>query len=557
MIVMSRQSSNKLALSSLSIRSVMIFMPRFLILVVASSLLVWISWQQTITMNDDRSQRLSSKAISPKHNNETHDWIQQQSTNSPIVAQNVVKLQIPSNALNEQSIPDTATKTNTIVESDNNMPSLLDHKNDNLMDIAMLQKLIRRVRGNDHRLVRWDASSYTKRQQQSGGACDDLDKVWRLLQQPLPPMDQQQQQQEYIRRGLACEYATFCITDNPRHRSSMHNHSGLYENIAHLVQYYIPTPSTLSNITYPPPYAHQYYTSAVAAHLIYIATFADFMNHQGFITAHAVSALAQLLYNTSNINLEASSSTSVRSTKMKVNNATVQPIQIMWAAAALQNLAASYCMTEDDGRCYWEWKKTKKSKKYTLQIGKTSLPQISDGSVARRQIFLDSFLMQQVQYWTCPGPMVQNRSVLPGTNAVAWDPWLRHEESPLIVPWATTGVLKNVALEVSHNSLVKGILEGTIMCLCRLTFSSDWLEENKGTGALEHIRATGIPCWNLPHPSHSSKKKLCVDDEYWDAERYTCADYASATPRECSIPNHNSVTPSTACCGCGGGTWEQ
>jgi hypothetical protein len=400
--------------------------------------------------------------------------------------------------------------------------------------MSTIEQWIVSLRGDDTRLMRWDATDHTVRQQNDNG-CSGMTEI---LQEIESWESLQRGDEDNLRFGIVCEYLTFCITDNPKHRAKLHGVDHFYETIVGLLSKAPSDKATSLSLSYPPAYARKYYASAMAAHLIYIASFADATNHQGFIEADAVPALAELVQHGD------------------------QPIQAMWAAAALQNLAASYCATPDDGRCYWDWTKTKK--KYMLQIRSDSLPMTSDGSLARQQIRSNDALIQALQKWACQGPAAKKKdpqNPRPGDNAIAWDKELRHEECPSIVPWATTGVLKNVALDISvpdAQRQVQSILNETALCLCRLVKSPDWLEANKANGVWAHGRAAGVPCWKLPNPREpSGKKRLCVDYEFRDAHDYSCSDYGETTSRaECQASNPQDVKPSSACCGCGGGQWD-
>jgi len=64
--------------------------------------------------------------------------------------------------------------------------------------------LIRDLKGTDERIMRWDASEHTA-ERQTEGACEKMPEVAALLVK----------EKDDTRLRLGCEYATWCITDNP------------------------------------------------------------------------------------------------------------------------------------------------------------------------------------------------------------------------------------------------------------------------------------------------------------------------------------------------------
>jgi hypothetical protein len=80
------------------------------------------------------------------------------------------------------------------------------------------------------------------------------------------------------------------------------------------------------------------YLSSKACHVIYIASFANSVNHQRFANIGAIDALSKI----------------IKQENLAEDQSPRLAAQGMWASAALANLAASYCET-DEGRCYWEW----------------------------------------------------------------------------------------------------------------------------------------------------------------------------------------------------------
>eukprot|EP00546_Thalassionema_frauenfeldii_P009193 CAMPEP_0178921992 /NCGR_PEP_ID=MMETSP0786-20121207/15885_1 /TAXON_ID=186022 /ORGANISM="Thalassionema frauenfeldii, Strain CCMP 1798" /LENGTH=419 /DNA_ID=CAMNT_0020596265 /DNA_START=121 /DNA_END=1380 /DNA_ORIENTATION=- len=355
----------------------------------------------------------------------------------------------------------------------------------NLLTASKLKNLIQEVRGDDLRLMRWSATKYTKQRQSS--LCDE--------NLPLALRTISSSSSASI-KALACEFATFCITDNPVQRSRLGEED--YGAIVKLVQ------------------SRDRHASAMASHLIYIATFANPLNHQGFFKAGAISQLAKVIKNK-------------KSSKLAM----------MWAAAALQNLAASYCK-KFKGRCMWNWVGGE------LVVKPRDNSVLSDGSIIRKEIMADSDLINTLKKLSCQGPVrgkMTDKNPYVGKNAIIGG---AYDESPNIVAWAATGVLKNLALEPAARTLIED--GDTPKCLCRLAHSPDWLEENKGQGALNYLRPSD-PCWFRDDDYLNGE--LCVDSPFLDGGGRTCADYGSASEEEdCETINRQGVLAREACCVC-------
>jgi hypothetical protein len=365
---------------------------------------------------------------------------------------------------------------------------------------AKLEELLFDLREEDLRIVRWDASEHTA-QRQSAGGCDSLSAALDVI------IDSSESHKV---KAIAAEYATFCITDNPEHRQILSKKGpSIYKAVADLIA------------------SNNNKASAMASHLVYIASFANADNHSGFFKAGAVAKLSVVIQD---------------SVKEKSD---IIPFQVMWAAAALQNLAASYCNTENNGRCFWEWPR----KGDDIALSEESLPMLSSGEAVRKEIVEDPQLIEILVEYACEGPVqgeMSDQNPFPGENAKLG----RHELSHNIVAWAATGALKNIALEPSAKSRV----EIGLPCYCRMARSADWLEENKGSGLMHHLRRDD-PCWFSDEEDLNGP--LCMDRAFLDAEGYTCTDYGSATKEECKATDAAGVPASVACCGCRGGDWEE
>jgi hypothetical protein len=231
---------------------------------------------------------------------------------------------------------------------------------------------------------------------------------------------------------------------------------------------------------------------------------------------------------------------------------TARPVQAMWAAAALQNLAASYCDTKDDGRCYWDWNSRNDQH---VTITSDSLPMVSDGTLIRQRMLQIDGLVQALTDWACTGPVqgqADETNIFPGVNDQARLE-RQDEGNPNLVAWAAAGALKNLALEPTAKPLLEA--SGAMPCLCRLKKSPDWLEKLKAKDALHFLRRGKSPCMFTGDDGDESSS-LCIDDNFIDAQGYSCDSYGNPRPGDCDIAD--AVSPSTtarqACCACGGGT---
>ena len=199
--------------------------------------------------------------------------------------------------------------------------------------------------------------------------------------------------------------------------------------------------------------------AAAAAEAIWILSFNHGPNHAALVKAGAVEALGGFIVSCGS---KASSGFSF---------SCGHPRSVMWAAAALQNLAASYCATPD-GRCVWQWSPD--------QLKPNTAPTIDAEAVRLRAINLDG-LVDELHRLVCDWPGAKNRGEgqpWPAAATVAVS-----DNQPSIVQWAVAGALKNLALSPKAH---EGILPAE-PCLCKLSKSPDWLEASKSQAALFHL----------------------------------------------------------------------
>jgi len=402
-----------------------------------------------------------------------------------------------------------------------------------------LEAMLNDIRGNDLRLMRWNAKSHTRRRQHNGG-CNSLPEALNTILESQKGPDTKQR---IIDVTNAMEYTTFCVTDNPEQRSIFSTHDeGLHGAVVNFL--------SLDTLTANDDEKIKRSASAMAGHVIYITTFANAKNQQEFFNAGAVEKLSRVI-------LDESSS----------------QVQIMWAAAALQNMLASYCDTEGNGRCSWqftkEWKKNKRTDDGANSKSNPNPPSpqlivspemtvVSDGQPIRETVRKDEELIRHVVDLVNRGPVngiMSDENPYVGDNAKAG----LHDDSPNIVAWAAAGVIKNASLDPVARAYLKGQDFWTSLrfSLCRLEYSPDWLEQNKGGSALEYLLPEDT-CWFEDEQDPYSA--LCMDDIFVDEEGYTCADYnEKVTVSECRALNlvDKTKTANDSCCNCGGGTPDE
>jgi hypothetical protein len=406
-----------------------------------------------------------------------------------------------------------------------------------LLSIDEISTLLETVRGGDNRIVRWDAKSKTVLAIEQG-ACEALPTaLLTILHRGGSTNDDGSDASNTQLVGMACEYATFCITDNPDNRNVLarlgQEHAILHKRIVELIA------------------SKDSYTAAMAAHLIYIASFNNAINHKLFFKANAVAVLCKII-----TEFATSMNKQQQSPPPSPSSQPSRPHVVMWTAAALQNLAASYC----DGRCPWIWDSAEADH---VQVDSSYLPVTSPGDTVRRTVLLrHEAVIQQLLEMACHYGPVQGTfsdvdNIFPGHNGIIH----RDEDSFNLIAWAATGALKNLALEQDINDRLDVVLQESpvlMACICHMSHSPDWLESNKGKGLLHHVRRFD-PCWFQEtvdkHGKNVSGALKCIDMDFFDNDGFSCGDYEHATNEECKLTDHvnKSLTAEEACCGCSGG----
>mmetsp|Transcript_99249 Transcript_99249/g.201313 ORF Transcript_99249/g.201313 Transcript_99249/m.201313 type:complete len:455 (-) Transcript_99249:152-1516(-) len=223
----------------------------------------------------------------------------------------------------------------------------------------------------------------------------------------------------------------------------------------------------------------------------------------------------------------------------------------MWSLAALQNLAASYCDSENG---YCDWQRNDQTRVLTLPSGVKRITSI-DKDI--RAIIMDQIKDKDEQsfgkllnYMVCSGPVNS-----PHDDTYSWPGKAKYPHSiphPEIVPWAAIGLIKNLAIDESTRRYFSEKTQDNgqlFMCLCDILKNTpDWLEENKATVATYRMG------WDDYCPDIHDR---CSDKEGWAESETgkTCSDYESE--RLCAsmgMKLGRGIPANEACCVCGGGT---
>ena len=404
-----------------------------------------------------------------------------------------------------------------------------------------LQEAAVALRGDDVRLVRWDVTDHTESMQASmcpsvfPMAMNAILTYVNPMSSHLYELDYVQKQKEVEVIAAALQVCILCITNHPVNRAA-------FSEMQHAEQSYTIQASIVTLLHVPE-------LAAAAAHLIWIATYANAANHAKFLHAKVVAALSTLILNAPG-----------PQDNDENESGPTKALTIMWAAAALQNLAASYC-TSADGGCYWEWTSSPEdgeSHERVLQLSPDMGELLADGTEVRLAV-TPSLLLRLLQ-WSCHGPVtgeMSHENPFPGENAESAQ--LEHEQSRNIVPWAATGALANLALHAEVGRHLASDYGEVLPCFCYMSLSSDWLEAAKGQIMLHHLRPDSETCCSFIEPEEEEDEEslsLCIDQVFTDGDGNTCAEYGDAvTEEECLAPDATDPAhlANMACCACGGG----
>lgn len=370
----------------------------------------------------------------------------------------------------------------------------------------------------DKRLIRYNIPSDDALHRQQRACQKDLNNVLSLLSSSKLEADQ---------KNKAAYIITTCTIEHPRNRNKIgtYNDGIILQSLIDMLE--VGDPEQKDNIN----------GSALAAEATWILSFNNAHNHEYFLSNGAIPALSNLVqYENANANgNENSNVSSLHHAKM-------------WAASALQNLAASYCRT-DSGHCWWEYNDNESK---GLHLHSQSPLRDELGSIGRQQMLDQPGLVSYLKKITCNGPVTtaEVAATTAATPTTITHPWpseatVEDNVTSQLTTWAMTGALRNLALHENALELLGDMKE----CFCDLFHSKDWLESSKADDALSRLGMSGT-C-TPPH------YKNCVDFHEWRNEfGETCALYAEN--EWCDEFGHlmskdGGVKANEACCICNGG----
>ena len=376
------------------------------------------------------------------------------------------------------------------------------------------------------------------------------------------------------KRGLAAEALAMCLTDQPPFRDVARNTTFFEQELNAIQRGQLVAHSLAEGLTVllQESLAHYHETksgaSVLAASQAAEAVWISSYHHPGHIADYlqhdTLSILADWIVSVTPPNTDAEGHDTNTDPAYPYHPARA----VMWASAALQNLAANYCANEL-GYCIWEWRRKQEQEHVpssnTIRDNHNAVLVLDEDTTleapelaeqARQQIAAYPNLLQTLVKWVCRGPIDQMPSDTYGWpgEAQLWKDLTfnaasLHLQSPSIVPWAAAGVLKNLLL--SPTTAVREQVQSLShlhQCLCEMKWSPDWLEHGKASAAL-HLWSSQDSCPSIYDD--------CRDDTNWaNAESGdTCEEYTNE--RWCieygDDVGNDGKRAKEACCLCGGG----
>eukprot|EP00557_Chaetoceros_sp_GSL56_P006442 CAMPEP_0176505198 /NCGR_PEP_ID=MMETSP0200_2-20121128/16360_1 /TAXON_ID=947934 /ORGANISM="Chaetoceros sp., Strain GSL56" /LENGTH=406 /DNA_ID=CAMNT_0017904723 /DNA_START=249 /DNA_END=1469 /DNA_ORIENTATION=- len=365
-----------------------------------------------------------------------------------------------------------------------------------------LDGMIEFLRAGDYRLVRFNIESEEAENRQHEACSRDIQRVMDIL------MRQGQEEAGGHRSSddkvKAVRILTMCSLQNPYFRDRI----GTYEKGKVLGQI-ISMLDSMSNSSTSSQNrrgggATEVAGAATAAEAIWILSFNNKFNHGYFVENGAIEKLSSIIkllsflvqqHDTQNISRMTSTAESNNSNS---NNKERILLAAMWSAAALQNLAASYCAT-DTGHCWWLYDHDARPPKGGGLYLHPQSPLSIDGSMAAGRISQDEDLMIWLKDQVCKGSRsIGSNSSSSAAGDVITSLATIHDERQLsskITTWSMAGLLKNLAL---YHSSKKAPMDA-VNCLCVLTASQDWLEASKASDALYRLGRDPEDCFQSSH----------------------------------------------------------
>jgi len=260
---------------------------------------------------------------------------------------------------------------------------------------------------------------------------------------------------------------TLCSSENPDYRQAI---GASYDSVA--------LRAILSMLEEGDPLVH-----ATLGEAIWILSFNNEHNHNFLINNHAIdkmaSAFVKFVEDQENDDLSG-------------EDKAASTLAIMWIAAALQNLAASYCKT-GSGHCWWEYDfDEEEDEEESGEVGGLYLhedsPLLIDGSRAAELIAnsADGRLASILETMVCAEPMMEEDQEF-WPSAATIDDVLRAAFDARLATWAVGGLLKNLSMYAESREIPLRSHD----CLCALMHSEDWLESSKAEDALFRL---GLGC---------------------------------------------------------------
>lgn len=349
--------------------------------------------------------------------------------------------------------------------------------------IEKLDESIDYLRHDDERLIRFDVPSDEAKERQERFCSKHLLSLVTLIStRSEPEFNMPLEDQVKVVRII-----TLCSGEHPEYRKQI---GGYKEGMA--------LKAILSMLDESDAIA-----DIVVGEAVWVLSFNDKHNHNFFIENGAVEKMGNLIVQ--NIDdLE-----EVEGDELDEEDSAILTLSVMWLAAGLQNLAASYCGT-DTGHCWWEYDEPdeESGNEGRIRLHEDS-PLSIDGSGAAKLIAeaADGQLAEILQDFVCDSKIGEE-------NVDHW-PTLAKMSNAMeaasdfsLATWAFAGVLKNLSMYEGS----KKVVEEARGCLCELARSEDWLESSKAGEALTRIGVTEEECMELQE-EHEENYEEFEDEE--------------------------------------------
>jgi hypothetical protein len=410
------------------------------------------------------------------------------------------------------------------------------------LDKETLQSMKEHLIGEDFRLVRHSATPETVELQNDVCpiAIPHIYESLRLQEEEdettASPEDESETYITALKlRTLAAEVLTLCTTDNPTNRKAIAELEEVHISLKHLLDEGLKLWKEGETADDHAKMDFGAQAMGYAAQAVWILAYNDETNIQKFTASGIIDSLLYVM-NGCDIDFDEAEEKGYQEECS---------FAVMWTLAALQNLAATYCETED-GQCTYVWNHNHNM----LELSQDTPESSKIGHHTRFKMIkkIQQYgLKKRITRLVCGGPVHKPNSdkhPWPGTSTNLED----HKYRTSIVPWAAAGFIKNLALDPRIR--VEWYYNWDMFeCLCDMHYTSpDWLEEAKATAALHHLG------WTAQCPQIYDH---CEDVEGWNAteDGSSCHDYDEG--RYCASHGHwtdaQGRSANDSCCICGGG----